>query len=344
MARKADSPKLEAVRAMISEFGDIPSLRLAKLARKRHPKLFRSVENARTTIRYLKGQSGTRLRDNARAAGNSELFTEAGSQDRCREFIEAIPEPCGTIEPWKAHPVPGRNVLVISDAHVPYHDRDALSIAIEYGVRRGCDAVLINGDLIDFHRLSRWEQNPEARSFAGELEDTRKVLKLLRDTFGTVVYSQGNHEQRYTSFMRRQAPDFLEISDFKFEGVMHLEELGIQHIPSYQYARIGMLPIVHGHEFGKSVFSPVNPARGYWLRAKTSVLGGHYHRSSAHSEKTLDGTLYGCWSTGCLCHLSPEYLRVNGWNLGFARVEVIDDSGRYTVDNRKIIGTETYSA
>jgi hypothetical protein len=42
-----------------------------------------------------------------------------------------------------------------------------------------------------------------------------------------------------------------------------------------------------------------------------------------------------CWSTGCLCDLTPEYARVNRWNWGFATVTV-DTAGSFDVDNYRI--------
>jgi hypothetical protein len=42
-----------------------------------------------------------------------------------------------------------------------------------------------------------------------------------------------------------------------------------------------------------------------------------------------------CWSTGCLCDLTPDYSRVNRWNHGFAVVEV-DEAGSFNVDNLRI--------
>jgi hypothetical protein len=42
-----------------------------------------------------------------------------------------------------------------------------------------------------------------------------------------------------------------------------------------------------------------------------------------------------CWSTGCLCDLTPEYARINRWNHGAAIVTVFDD-GEYEVHNFRI--------
>ena len=107
-------------------------------------------------------------------------------------------------------------------------------------------------------------------------------------------------------------------------------------IKGRQIAKAGKLHLLHGHEFGHSVFSPVNPARGLYMRAKESSIIGHHHQTSEHSEKSLSGEVVTTWSIGALCGLSPEYMPFNKWNHGFARVEV-QENGNYIVHNKRII-------
>jgi hypothetical protein len=98
------------------------------------------------------------------------------------------------------------------------------------------------------------------------------------------------------------------------------------------------LLVIHGHEFGESVFSPVNPARGLFLKAKCSVLAGHNHQTSQHHENNLKGDSMACFSTGALCQLTPEYrpFAFTKWNHGFAIVE-IEESGIFEVHNYRVI-------
>ena len=102
--------------------------------------------------------------------------------------------------------------------------------------------------------------------------------------------------------------------------------------------KIGKLTVLHGHESAESVFSPVNAARGMFIRAKTSVIFGHNHQISHHSESNLHGEQVGVWSMGCLCELTPEY-RPYGytkWNHGFAFV-VVEKDNSFQVSNFKIV-------
>ena len=44
----------------------------------------------------------------------------------------------------------------------------------------------------------------------------------------------------------------------------------------------------------------------------------------------------GAWAVGCLCGLSPDYMPINDWNLGFAFITREND-GNFSVENKKII-------
>jgi len=98
---------------------------------------------------------------------------------------------------------------------------------------------------------------------------------------------------------------------------------------------MGHLNILHGHEFGRAISSPVNAARGLFLRANATALIGHFHHTSEHITKDMNGKMIGCFSTGCLCDLRPQYARYNKWNHGFAIVRQ-EEENYFHVNNVKI--------
>jgi hypothetical protein len=67
-----------------------------------------------------------------------------------------------------------------------------------------------------------------------------------------------------------------------------------------------------------------------------TVIIGHHHRSSSHVEYDWRHRPINCWSTGCLCDLTPAYARINKWNHGHAIVDV-DSDGSFSVSNYKQI-------
>jgi len=222
--------------------------------------------------------------------------------------------------------------------HIPYHNIPALTLALKYGLENEVNTILLNGDVIDFYAISRFEKDPRKRNFGHEVLMTRQFLGTLRKLFpnAAIYYKCGNHDVRYDHYIMRNAPDLLGMNEFSFESLMKLDELNITFIPDKQIIRAGNLTILHGHELGTSVFSPVNIARGLFLRAKDNALCGHHHQASEHSEPNINGKLTTCWSVACLCELHPDYMPINKHHHGFAHVKIMD-TGEFDVSNYRIV-------
>jgi len=240
-------------------------------------------------------------------------------------------------KPFKL-PISHNNILLLSDLHIPYHNIAALTAALKYGLEHEVNTILLNGDVIDFYAISRFEKDPRKRNFGHEVLMTRQFLETLRKLFpnAAIYYKCGNHDVRYDHYIMRNAPDLLGMDEFSFESLMHLDKLDITFIPDKQIIHAGKLTILHGHELGASVFSPVNIARGLFLRAKDSALCGHHHQASEHSEPNINGKLTTCWSVACLCELHPDYMPINKHHHGFAHIVVMDNED-FEVSNYRIM-------
>ena len=331
----------EIVLQYLEDWSHLPSLTLARKIYKENPAIYNGVEQVRSKIRRLKGQNG----EYSRQGETIKTYMEKPGESATKFGIGnpfGLPE--SDEQEWLPFEIPkgNNNVLVLSDVHIPYHNIKALTAAIEYGKREKVNAVILNGDTMDCYALSRYEKDPRKRGFKEELEDTRKFLGIIQDVLQCPIYFKiGNHEARYEAFLKIKAPELFDISEYKLETLLRFGEYGTQLIESKQRIALGKLIILHGHEFGRSVFSPVNPARGYYMRAKRSMMAGHNHQTSEHSEPNLDGEVVTCWSTGCLSELHPNYMPINKWNHGAAHVKVYDD-GSYDVHNFRIIDGRIY--
>jgi predicted phosphodiesterase len=225
----------------------------------------------------------------------------------------------------------------LSDVHIPYHDLAALEIAIADGKKFKPDSVILNGDIADFYKVSRWRPDPRNVHLEVEIEKVKQFLDYARQEFpkASIVWKEGNHEERWEAYLTEKAPELLNITNFQFESIFELDRLGITLVRDQRMIMCGKLPVLHGHEYPKGITNPVNMARGMFLRGVDSALAGHGHRSSEHSESTLMGRLITCWSTGCLCEMHPKYARVNKWSHGFAMIEN-DKDGAFEVVNKRI--------
>jgi hypothetical protein len=121
------------------------------------------------------------------------------------------------------------------------------------------------------------------------------------------------------------------------ENIILARAEGIEIIKDKRLVVMNGLPFVHGHEFGRSFFSPVNAARGLFLQAKHSAVKGDCHTTSEHPEPDIFGKLMTCWSIGCLCGLHPQWFPINKWNHGFAIIELDENGIEYQFRNYRIL-------
>lgn len=298
---------------------------LARRMLAEHPEMFKSVEDARASIRTATNANHGK---NATAAYEFKSDIAHGMKS-----LQSKAEPTDEVE------VTGL-IGLLSDLHVPYHDQEALEVAARYVADREPDVLILNGDSIDFYQLSRFSRDPGAVSVAEEIRMARELLGILRGMMpkARILFKVGNHEDRLEKYLWTKAPELLGLPFTSIASLIGTDEHGVEIVESRQLIKAGKLNILHGHEFGQSVFSPVNPARGTFLRAKCSTIIGHHHATSEHSENNLNGDAMACWSTGCLCDLRPGYLpfAFTKWNHGFAMVEV-EEGGSFTVQNHRII-------
>jgi hypothetical protein len=113
-----------------------------------------------------------------------------------------------------------------------------------------------------------------------------------------------------------------------------LKDFNINYINEKRFLKAGKLILAHGHEFGLTT-GGVNPSRSVLLKTFSSVLFGHFHKTTEYITSKLDGEMLGCWSIGHLSDPNPMYMPVNQWNWGFAFVEV-HNAGDFRVHNLKI--------
>jgi predicted phosphodiesterase len=299
---------------------DMPTLKLSRIIFKDNPLLFRDVEAVRFKLRGIEGKSDNRV-------GVRKVVPERPKNPyNLPQSDEAIFQP---------YNLKAKRLLVLSDIHIPYHSIDALSCTFDYAKKEKPDAILLNGDTLDFFGLSRFAKDPKARSFAHELKTFKEFMDVLKKTFNAKIYFKiGNHEERYFHFLWMKAHEIVGVEEFELENIIKSRAEGIEIIKDKRIMKAGDLNIIHGHEFGGSVFSPVNIARGLFLKGKVSAMQGHNHSTSEHTESNMNGEITTTWSLGCLSELHPAYLPINKWNWGFGIIDI--DGQDFEVRNKRI--------
>ena len=244
--------------------------------------------------------------------------------------------PWGHKEVEDPYIVSGQRVGIISDVHVPSHDKVALEATLRYLKRKEIDTLIINGDFMDFYAISNHDKDKMRQiTFADELEEGRLILSQIRRYFGpsvAIIYQEGNHEERYARFLPRELAGS-KVRGSSIREQLDLHEHNIIWVGDRRGIDLGKLRVYHGHEIRAS---GVNPTRAMIMKAMHNVIVGHLHRQSALVKPRLDGGSVGAWVTGCLCDLRPHYAVSNEWGHGFAFVEVTDD-GTFALQLHSII-------
>lgn len=230
---------------------------------------------------------------------------------------------------------------IIGDIHIPYHHKPTIERFVDECRRRSVKGILLNGDTLDSHEVAFFDVHRDAKTYRQELETCKQFLAYLRARFPKqrIVWKDGNHEERVGRYCLRRAPAISDLPCVNLPQFLDMQNYGLEYVTDQRIIMLGQLPVIHGHEYRGGVSTPVNAARGVFLKAKDSVIVNHFHQSSMHPEMTIKGKEIVTWSVGCACGLQPRYNPHGGkWNHGYALVE-LDRDGGFAVDNRRVLRT-----
>lgn len=87
-------------------------------------------------------------------------------------------------------------ILVIPDTHAPYQHPEALEFLARLKNTYQPTTVIQLGDLVDFHRLARWEAEPDSPGVVEELNAAKDFVADLSELFPTMQIVYGNHDLR----------------------------------------------------------------------------------------------------------------------------------------------------
>lgn len=304
---------------------------LAKVLYNENPDLFSNEEDARLNVRRALNCAGTETRflKNEQLARSFALISDPVIELR-------NPEPF-------VFPSGYNNTLWIADLHSRFYDKKALETSIDYAIKHGCDSVCINGDFMDFYGDSKFDKNPLILStFEQEQEWGQDILKLLQDTFGYVVLKKGNHDIRRELLIERLSIKMPELQGLtSYSDYLFYEGSNVQIVEDYQHIIYGKLNGIHGHEYqgGGGIHTAYNRLN----KTFDNTISAHSHKSQSVIKSSINGEIFGSWTIGCLCNLSPRYTPKNEWTQGFA-VTKREKSGDFEVHNKVILKGKLFSA
>ena len=331
--------KSDIAKAFRDKYGmDVPTKKLARMMYEAHPLLFTDVENARGTLRYIEGKAGERIK---KIRQDTKYFME-----NPRPYNPYSLPPSEEKE-YVPYVIEGpQRIAALFDIHCPYHSIEALTAALEWLKQQEPTMLVIGGDFFDFYGLSRFLKDPDKRSPADEIRTGVDLLHALFTALQPekVIFKMGNHDERFEHFLWQKMgemaglQDLEELKEITLENILKRrlgEKFPINFVGEKRIIKAGSLNIVHGHEFPMGIASPVNIARGLYLRAKANTICGHHHKNSHHVETNINDEMITTWSIGCLCELNPLYMPINSWNHGVCLI-TLEENGDFNVDARRI--------
>ncbi len=328
---KVKGTKYDYIRSFITENNlfTLPTRTLSKMILHANPKLFgeyneKNIDKIRSYAREIRDSKGRK-----------------GVNEKNRLFAEKFH---GFLEPdlndYSPFTIPEsvKSLAILNDIHIPFHNKTNLDAAIEYLKKREIDGILLNGDILDCYKASRFLRDPRKRDMEMEFDALREFIDSLNYIFKCpIFYKLGNHEERIENAVLRSVPELVGFLTFESclakNGSFDFKEYNLQIIKDKRIVQFTKyLSILHGHEYRIGIWNPVGVARWLFMKARTNAVCGHAHRKDSFSTRTLQQQTIETHSIGCLCDMNPEYRPLNDWQSGFAYVKRLDN-GHYKFTN-----------
>ncbi len=240
--------------------------------------------------------------------------------------------------------------LVFSDLHFPYQDDKAINIMFKYAKEYQPDNIFMNGDIVDFYNLSKFDKDPNRKkTIADEIEMVRKFFDKTRSTFpkSNIYFIHGNHENRLQRYLWEN-PELAKLSELDITNLFKFSDYNIKEVKvSRDYWSMEGGTIKQGNAIimhGDSRLNGASTSKYSGYSAKNTMLGGinesiimgHIHRLAIITHSTPKGVLVGI-EGGCLCQVP----KIANWERGFVTFETVKNKNYnyrlHLIENDKLI-------
>jgi len=214
-------------------------------------------------------------------------------------------------------------IFVASDAH---YWPDQISVAHQAFVKlvkkHKPDIIVMNGDAFDGASISRY---PKAGYPTFEMPTVKQELEAVSDRLGEIekvagnaklVFTMGNHDQRFEAKLANQAPEFQGVAGFSLK----------EHFPRWIFCMSMMVNknLMVKHRYHSGIHATYSNA----LKSGVSICTGHLHRLQATIVSDYSGSRWGI-DSGTLCETDGDQMSYGEGNpanhcSGFATLTLVD--------------------
>lgn len=208
--------------------------------------------------------------------------------------------------------------VVAGDFHYPYQSESCIYLFLSFLRWLKPNRVFLNGDIIDFYALSRYNKDPKRMlGLQHEIDQTRGFLSSIRMISDDmeIIYLEGNHESRLRRWLQVH-PEISSLRSLTLETMLGFDEFSIEFYPLEDHFDLYPGFIVHHGDLIRSASSLT--ARAMMGKWHGSGISNHTHRFGAYWESGLNWD-ERWYENGCMCSLEPDYLiGVPDWQQGFS--------------------------
>lgn len=214
--------------------------------------------------------------------------------------------------------------VLLGDVHLPYHDVDAVKLALKVAEASKPRWLGQGGDMLDGYHLSRFDHAPERKNatLSVEAKYGRALIREMRALAEIIFVNEGNHEER----LRRKLAQVPELHSTHPSMRELLELEPDEWIPYRENYTIGKLKVTH--DLGPC---GVNAIRQTLEAAGHNIAFGHTHTGGVLYDGTVSGDRHVALNLGHLCNPDrADYATPRQrarWQHGVGYVEVERHSG-----------------
>lgn len=221
-----------------------------------------------------------------------------------------------------------RTVGLIPDAHIPFHSERRLRALFD--IVRGCDVIVIMGDLIDAYSVSSFDKDPRRKErMPEEFAEARRWLHILREENhdAEIHFIEGNHEERFMRYLIRHAPAVVGMRGMSIREQLDLDELGIEYHDSDGF-EIGGVRLKHGQVVSQKSGATAHKELD---QHQTSGVSVHTHRMSMVFYTNREGVKHFWLEGGHVCdEAKADYVKNPNWQAGSWMLHVTDTDVDFT--------------
>ena len=214
-------------------------------------------------------------------------------------------------------------IFVASDAHYwPNEISEAHKAFVKLIKKMKPDIIVMNGDAFDGATISRWGKMGFSTH---DIPTVKQELEAVSDRLGEIekvagnaklIFTMGNHDQRFESRLANVAPEFEGVHGFSLK----------EHFPAWTFCMSMMVNnnLMVKHRYHNGLHATYNNP----LKSGVNFVSGHLHRLQATIVSDYNGTRWGV-DTGTLSDTEGDHMSYGEDNpknhcSGFAVLTVVN--------------------